>query len=146
MGTDRIGTLTTRALAIGVLALGMLGATGCITRFLSDEPGVSERLRTAPPIALETLNGRHLIVLRAPNPGWSIKLDATERTREGKRVYLTFRAPDPALYYPQRIVHKRVLTQVREGTALELAARVLDHDAKARKQSYAALEPLDSFE
>lgn len=133
--------------AAGTLAvlLGVCAASGCMSRFLTDDAAIAERVASAPPVTIEATSGNHLIVMRAPNPGWSIALDATEQTPEGTRVYVTFREPDPALYYPQRIVLKRLLTRVRVDTDLELAGRVLDHDADAEDQPYAPLEPVESF-
>jgi len=134
-----------RAASTLVVLLGVCAAPGCVTRFLTDDAAIAERVASAPPVTIGAMNGYHLIVMRAPNPGWSISLDATEQTPGGKRVYVTYREPDPALYYPQRIVLKRLLTRVRIETELELAGRVLDHDADAEDQPYAPLEPVESF-
>jgi len=146
MGSIGFHRASGRWVGAALVALSIAASGGCITRFLSDEPGVAQRLEQAPPVTIGAINDKHLVTMRAPNPGWSLMLDATERTPEGKRVYLTFRAPDPALYYPQRLVFKRVLTQVRTDTPLTLAGRVLDHDADAEEQPYATLTPVESFE
>lgn len=136
-----------RAVSIVVLTSLMLGSAGCsVSRLFKDDAALAERLESAPPVMLDQESGMHLLVVQAPNPGWSVRLDSTELTPEGKRVYITYRQPDPTLVYPQRIVLKRVLTRVPVDTNLDVAARVLKHDEKARKQSYGPIEPVGSLD
>lgn len=135
-----------RSLAAATLTLALLAAPGCVPRFLTDDSAARQEVNDAPPIKLDTNQSDHMLVFRAPNPGWTIRLDQTDRTPEGKRVFVTIRRPDPLLQYTQQIVTKRLLTQVDSSTPLEIRARVLDANERAKKQPYAPLTPVQSFD
>lgn len=138
-------SVLTLATAAAVTLAALAPASGCVRKMLTREPSAAAKLEQAPPVRLDTFEGRHMAVMQAPHAGWNIRLDGTHKTQNGKRVYLTIRRPDPVLMYPQRIVLKRVLTQVDAGTTIDLVARVLEHDEKAKKQEYAPLTPVESF-
>lgn len=105
-----------------------------------------QRLQSAPPIKGETLDRRHLLVMQAPNPGWSFSIDRTDRERDGWVVSLTIREPNPAFMYPQRIVEKQLLTEVEADQPLRVMARVLTHDEKDDVSGYAPFGLVESFE
>jgi hypothetical protein len=135
---------TTRALTTLLLTTTLLSAPGCVSRFLTDDDQVQREVDQAPPVALRANQTHHMLVFQAPNPGWTIRLDETDRTPEGKRVFVTIRRPDPLLQYTQQIVTKRLLTQVELETPIEIYARVLDANERAKKQPYAPLTPTPS--
>ena len=97
------------------------------------------RLKNAPPIRTETLGDNHMLVMQAPNPGWSYKLDRDDRDRDGWVVWITIRKPDPAYMYPQRIVEKRLLTQVDADQPIRVMARMLEHNERGNSDQYAPL-------
>lgn len=114
--------------------------SGC--RVLNKDKGataMAERLDDAPAIRIETLGDNHMLVMQAPNPGWSYRLDRDDRDRDGWIVFITIREPDPAFMYPQRIVDKRLLTEVESDEPIRVMARLLDHSEKGTKDQYALL-------
>jgi len=129
------------AWAIGVLMICTLG--GCMKQLKG--PDMGERLKDAPPIRMDDSEDVHVLVMRAPNPGWSFWVERDERTREGKRVYVTMRRPDPAMLYPSVIVEKNLRTRVRTDTPIEIYARLLDFDESTRGRGHQRIEPVESF-
>ena len=107
---------------------------------------MTQRIEGVPPIMIETLSEHYLIVMRAPNSGWDIQIEKDERIRDGVRLYVTVRRPDPALMYPQAIVDKRVLTQIRTDNTIEIAGRLLDAHETTKGKGFAPIEPVDAFE
>jgi hypothetical protein len=131
----------------GFLLLGMLVSTpGCIQRIWQRDDDALLRIVNAPSVMVEAGEDRHLVVMQAPSPGWSIRLDATERTPIGKRVFVTIRKPDPAYEYTQQIVLMRVLTSVRLDSEIEVVGRLLDFDEKTKGKGYAPISLVESFE
>jgi hypothetical protein len=104
-----------------------------------DAQSMVQRLQNAPPIRTETLGDHHMLIMQAPNPGWLYKLDRDDRDREGWIVWVTIRKPDPAYMYPQRIVDKRLLTQVESDQPIRVMARLLAHDERGNSDQYAPL-------
>jgi len=107
---------------------------------------MAQRLQNAPPIKGETLDQRHLLVMQAPNPGWSFSIDRTDRERDGWVVSITIREPNPAFMYPQRIVEKQLLTEVEANKPIRVMARVLTHEEQGEEQQYAPFGLVESFE
>lgn len=134
-------TRTAAAWAMSVLLICTL--SGCMKHF--KDPEIAHRLENAPPIMLDDSESVHILVMRAPNPGWSIRVDRDERIRDGERVYVTIRRPDPTMLYPQVIVDKNLRTRVRTESPIEIHARVLAFD-ESFSGGYAPLEAADSFE
>jgi len=95
---------------------------------------------------IDTLEGDHMLVMRSPNPGWSISIDKHERIAEGVRILITVRRPDPAFMYTQNIVDKRVLTEIPSSTNIVLYARVLDFGEKADEHGYGRLTPVEKLQ
>jgi len=124
----------------------LLSTTGCIKRIWLRDDDAQQRMQNAPLIMLEKNDTHHLIVMQAPSPGWSIRLDATERTPTGKRVFVTLRRPDPAYEYPQQIVQMHVLTSVRLDSKIVIVGRLLEHDEKTKGKGYAPVTPVESFD
>ena len=105
-----------------VLATFCLLLTGCF----GGSSVISTDQYTGPPLHLETLEARHLIIFQAPSPGWAVTIDRTERRLDTTRVFLTLRRPDPGMLYAQVIVDQRVLTPVPISRELTLYARTID--------------------
>ena len=134
------------AALIGLGLIFVLMISGCIQKIWERDEDAAARLQNAPQIMLEDDEEFHMIVMQAPSPGWSLRLDSTERTPEGKRVFVTIRKPDPAYVYTQQIVLMRVLTRVRLDTELEVVGRLLDFDEKTKGKGYAPITLVESFE
>ena len=124
----------------------LLPNAGCIQRIWERDENASIRMQNAPAMSVRELDGRKLLVMQAPSPGWSIRIDATDRTPEGKRVFVTIRKPDPAFQYTQQIVLMRALTSVRANTEIEIAGRLLEHNEKTKNKGYAKVTLVESFE
>lgn len=140
----------THARTIGILiliTLATLPLVGC--RYIKkgdNAQAMAQRLENAPPIALSELDQRHMLVMQAPNPGWSYGIDRDERDREGWILYITIRRPDPGFLYTQQIVEKRLLSRVEADQPVRVMARLLDHDEKSTKDAYAPLTLSESLE
>ncbi|MBO6512655.1 MAG: hypothetical protein JJ974_01660 [Phycisphaerales bacterium] len=124
----------------------MVPSSGCIQRIWERDEDAALRMQSAPLMSVRELDGRKLLVMQAPSPGWSIRIDATDRTPEGKRVFVTIRRPDPAFQYTQQIVLMRALTSVRSGTDIEVVGRLLEHNEKTKNKGYAKVDLVESFE
>tara|TARA_R110000868_G_scaffold119469_1_gene316486 strand:+ start:178275 stop:178727 length:453 start_codon:yes stop_codon:yes gene_type:complete len=135
-----------RLIAIALTAMMALSIPGCIQRIWERDDTALVRIVKAPPIAVESGEDRHLVVMQAPSPGWSIRLDATELTPDGKRVFVTIRKPDPAYQYTQQIVLMRVLTSVRLDSNIEVVGRLLEFNEKTKGRGYAPVPVVESFE
>lgn len=136
-----------RRIATIAIALTMIASTpGCIKRIWQRDDTAAQKMVHAPQIMLDASETHHLVVMQAPSPGWSIRLDATERTPEGKRVFVTIRQPDPSYVYPQQIVLMRALTSARLDSSIEVVGRMLEHDEKTKGRGYAPVTLAESFE
>lgn len=131
--------------AVLIAVLGTTSACRAIQRKI-DKVDMSQRIGDAPPIRLDTIDGRHLLVMQAPNPGWSFSIDRTEISSDGRRVFITIRRPDPAYMYPQVIVEKQLLTDVRAEVPITLMARLLDAHETTSGRSHTVIEPVERFE
>jgi hypothetical protein len=140
MNAASIVARITFAAAIAVSAL--LGGCKVLNKD-KDAGAMAERLNNAPPVRIETLGDNHMLIMQAPNPGWSYRLDRDERDRDGWVVYITIRKPDPAFMYPQRIVDKRLLTEVESDEPIRVVARLLEHGEKGTGDQYAPLKLTD---
>lgn len=149
----RSGRDGTRAMRTGLLGLAIVGAglgatlSGCraIERKL-DPVDMEARMSEAPPMKLGEIDDRHLLVMQAPNPGWSFTIDKDEVARNGRRVFITIRRPDPAYMYPQVIVEKQLLTEAPSSAGLTIMARLLDAHEKTKNRDYTVMTPVDSFQ
>lgn len=136
------------AIAAAGLAIGLgtgLGGCRAIERKL-DPVDMEARMREAPPIRLGEIDDRHLLIMQAPNPGWSFTIDKDEVSRHGRRVFITIRRPDPAYMYPQMIVEKQLLSDAPSSAELTIMARLLDANEKTKNRDYTVLSPVDSFQ
>lgn len=132
--------IASRTLLVALIASPTMIAGCKLIRKTTDSGAMAERLESAPPIRLESLGEHHMLVMQAPNPGWSYRLDKDERERDGWVVFITIRKPDPAFMYPQRIVDKRLLTEVETKHSIRVLARLLEHNEKGSSDQYAPLE------
>lgn len=137
---------TARIVTIALALVMLLAIPGCIQRIWERDDNAADRMLNAPLVMLDSVDQHHLIVMQAPSPGWSVRLDATKRTPEGKRVFITIRKPDPAYEYTQQIVLMRVLTRVKLDTEIELVGRLLDFDERTKGKGYAPVTAVESFE
>ncbi len=129
------------------LAIGFaLGAPGCGLTPWGDKEVITAPDPAVPPIRLETMNGRRLVVMRVPTGGWTLGVDRAEVTPEGRRVFVTVRRPDPAFMHTQAFVDLRALTDVPESTPIEVVARVLDRHERPDGKVYARAEPVAEFD
>ena len=99
-----------------------------------------------PPIMVDAIDGKYLLIMQAPNSGWSIQAERDERTAEGFRLFITVRRPDPAFMYPQAIVEKRLLSEVDSSKPIEIYARVLDANEKSAGKGYGKITPVERFD
>jgi hypothetical protein len=121
-----------RTARLSVLATLCLLLTGCF----GGNSVISPEQYTGPSLRLETLEARHLIVFRAPSPGWTATIDRTERRLDFTRVFLTLRRPDPGMLYAQIMVDQRVLTPVPASRDIRLYARTVDFAERDKKPPY----------
>jgi hypothetical protein len=139
--------IATIALKTGCLALiaTSLLMGGCrVIKKATASSEMQARLENAPPVWLDSLGDNHMLVMQAPHPGWSYRLDRDDRDRDGWIVWITIRKPDPAFMYPQRIVEKRLLTQVESDQPIRVRARLLEHNENGTSDQYAPLELAES--
>ncbi len=136
--------------AISILILLLMASSfmlsGC--RLMNKDKGseaMAVELQKAPPIRLDALDNRHMLVMQAHNPGWTIELDRDERGKDAWTAFITIKRPNPAFMYPQQIVEKRLLTDIETTQTLIIMARLLDHDQPGTRDQYAPLTPVDSF-
>ena len=118
-------------------SISTLAMSGCTKPYFVDP-----QIQTSnfPPMTVENVSDLQTIVFQAPNPGWSLKIDKQEHVQDGRRVFITLRRPNPVDLYPQQIVEKRIITQVRTGIDVHLVARVLDHDESTKGRAYAPVD------
>lgn len=128
------------------LAGGMLPACRAVRPPWRDREAIIDTLPGIPPMTLDAMSGRHLVVMRAPTGGWTLHIDKDELRPDGRRVYLTARRPDPAFVHTQALVDLRALTDVPADTPVKLVARVLDHAAKPDDRVYARIEPVEPID
>jgi len=154
MNTQRfksaMGWITMALLAVlvtmPVLALGGCSVWEDRPRLRKQKVDMNVPVVGIPPIMLDTLNEHYLLIMRAPSSGWSIEIDKDERIATGMRVFVTVRRPDPTFLYPQAIVNKRLLTEIRTDSSLEIYARLLDAHEETKGRGYGKLAPVEQFE
>jgi hypothetical protein len=123
------------------------GLGGCFERITQrDGPDMAARIHEAPPIRIESSGDVHIIIMQAPNPGWSFSLQGEEQIPEGKRIFVTITKPDPTMLYPQMIVEKQLRTLVSTEVNLEIHARLLDVNETTKRRRYTPINTVDSFE
>lgn len=137
--------MRTPSIVLSIVLLTLLtlpmGLSGCrAVKKAKDTAAMEHRLQQAPPVRLETLGENHMLVMQAPNPGWSYRLDRDDRDSEGWIAYVTIRRPDPAYLYTQQIVDKRLLTQIEANQPIRVMARLLDHNETGNSDQYAPLQ------
>lgn len=91
---------------------------------------------SGPPIRLDQLEGRHLLVVSAPTPGWRITIDRTERRLDDTLVFVTLRRPDPGMVYAQVVVEQEVLTPVPGTREVVVYARTTDFGRRDHRPPY----------
>jgi hypothetical protein len=139
---------TRTRVTLGVLICSGIGLSlvGCKQIDKRRGPDMALRIQEAPPIRIDRSGDVHLLIMQAPNPGWSFSLQGEEKIPEGKRVFVTIRRPDPTMLYPQTIVEKQLRTLVATKHDLEIHARLLDFKETTKRRRYTPIKPVDSFE
>jgi len=107
---------------------------------------MNEPVDQVPKIKVTTLENKHMLVMWAPNSGWTIEIDKHERIAHGERIFFTVRRPDPAFLYPQAMISKRVLSVIDADIPIELYARVLGFDERVKEQGYGMVTPVEHFD
>jgi len=88
-------------------------------------PPPSDAAFQGPPVSIEQVNAKHIVVVQAPSAGWTVERDATQEQQKRWDVYITLREPDPRFMYTQAVVSLRVATDVRAAEAIRVLARVV---------------------
>lgn len=115
------------ALLFGLLLLG-----GC----WSSPTVVEDAVFAGPPVAESAAEGRHLLVVSSPTPGWLVTIDRTENLLDDTLVFLTMQRPDPGALYAQVTVEQRLLTDVAESRPIRVYARVIDFGQRKHLPPY----------
>ena len=139
-------SLSVMALSTMMLIVGGCSVWDSRPRLRKQKIDMNVPVDKVPPIKVEALGEHHLLIMQAPNSGWSIAIDKSERISSGMRIYITTRRPDPSFMYPQAIVEKRLLSNIRTDTSIEIYARVLSADEKTKGRGFGKLTPVDVFE
>jgi len=98
-----------------------------------------------PTMTLTSSAGQHMLVVRAPTPGWLITIDRTEHHLEDSLIFVTLQRPDPGALYAQVEVEQRVLTTVPTSRAVVVYARTIDFGQRKKLPPYRRVmdEPSD---
>lgn len=99
-------------------------------------PGAKEEFRTEPEpwsgpsieVAEAEAESSHVLIVRAPTPGWTVTLDGDRARLECVEVFVTLREPNPAFVYPQVIAEHRLLTSIPTEREIRVYARRLAFD------------------
>lgn len=118
-----------RAAALVILCLTLAGCWG-------GGSAISANAYPGPAMTVRPLEGRHLLVVNAPNPGWLVTIDKTERRLDDTRVFVSLRRPDPGMLYTQAVVEQKVLTTVSETRDIVVYARTLEFGRKGQNPPY----------
>lgn len=119
---------------LGVVAAGVL-LGGC----WSSPTVLDDAAFAGPPVAQSVAEGRHLLIVESPTPGWNITIDRTEPRLNEDHVFMTMQRPDPGALYAQVIVEQRLLTDVPETRPIRVYARVIDF---AQRKNFPPYRPL----
>lgn len=92
-----------------------------------------------PPTSQSVAEGRHLLIVESPSPGWNITIDRTEPRLNEDHVFMTMQRPDPGALYAQVIVEQRLLTNVPETRPIRVYARVVDFAQRKNLPPYRPL-------
>jgi hypothetical protein len=112
-----------------VAGLGACASTGSDPSGGGDKPTTSTDPYRGPAITLDSTGPRHLIIVEAPSPGWTVSFDQVGQS--GEDVHITITRPDPGLLYPAVIVEQRMDSTLPAGQPVRVLARVVDFGAKA---------------
>lgn len=124
--------MSIRTARFTVLAASSLLLGGCFF----GHSAISPETYRGPTITDGELEGRHLITLQAPGPGWLATIDDTERRLDVTRIFVTLRRPDPGMLYASRAVEQDILTSVVASRDIEVFVRTIDFGRKATKPPY----------
>lgn len=118
-----------RATTLIILCLTLAGCWG-------GGSAISASAYAGPRMQVRPLEGRHMLVVDAPNPGWLVTIDKTERRLDDTRVFVSLRRPDPGMVYAQVMVEQKVLTTVPETRDIVVFARTLEFGRKGQNPPY----------
>lgn len=104
---------------------------------------LSERPYPGPTITLDREDQQHLLVVRAPSPGWTFELVRSRPRFEFADVLVQLRKPNPEFFYTQQEVVQRLATRVSVNTPIDVYARVLEFSGKGKGVPFQRVDPLD---
>lgn len=92
-----------------------------------------------PPVTQSVAEGRHLLIVQSPTPGWKVTVDRTDPRLNEDLIFLTMQRPDPGALYAQMVVEQRVLTNVVQTRPIRVYARVIDFAQRKNLPPYRPL-------
>lgn len=123
-------------MARGLIWTGMLLATTLLGGCWSGQKLVNDSAFAGPPVTFGSAEGRHVLVVTAPTPGWLIAIDRTDRLLDETQVFVTMQRPDPGALYPQHRVEQRVLSDVPQSRPIRVYSRVVDFNQRRKMPPY----------
>lgn len=116
-----------RSLRVGVVALLLtLPLIGCAS--FVPPPTMSDDPFKGPPASLTFTSPNHVVAFEAPTPGWSATLTRVLPGPGRQDAFVTLRKPFPGVIYAQVVVTQRVATGVPTSDAINVYARIVEHD------------------
>ncbi|MCL4221478.1 MAG: hypothetical protein KJZ65_08905 [Phycisphaerales bacterium] len=123
-----------RRLAVVMCAIG-LALGGC----WSSPTVLDDAAFTGPPVTQSVAEGRHLLIVQSPTPGWKVTIDRTDPRLDEDLVFMTLERPDPGALYAQVVTEQRVLTNVVQTRPIRVYARVVEF---AQRKNFPPYRPL----
>lgn len=119
------------AVAVAAVCLG-----GCAS---GQKPRTDQGVYEGPGIRVDSAaTTTHILVMEAPQSGYSFAFDRLVEERERVLVFVTVEAPNPAMVYTQALVEQRLGTGVPVGTPLAVYARFSPYGGAAQAYRHAA--------
>lgn len=114
------------------LSLALVSTGGCS----SGRSIATDRAFDGPPITVRPLDEHQLLVVEAPTPGWTMRIDHIQRKLDHADVFVTMQRPDPGVLYAQVIVEQQLLTNVTLSRPVNVYARTLAFGQTRKKPPY----------
>ncbi len=119
--------------------LGVVAAAVLLGGCWSSPTVLEDAAFSGPPVAQSVAEGRHLLVVESPTPGWKVTIDRTDPRLDEDLVFMTIQRPDPGALYAQVVVEQRMLTDVPETRPIRVYARVIDFAQRKNLPPYRPL-------
>lgn len=120
---------------IGGVAAAAVWLGGCAS---GGKPGTDAGAYEGPPLRVDSGGPSHVLVLEAPQSGYSFLHDRTVEERERVLVFVTVEGPNPQMVYTQALVEQRLGTGVPRATPLAVYARYVPYGGKGAAHRRAA--------